>query len=1082
MTLDRPDSGTAHHDRIVSTLASLRALARLRLGTEALVHVIAVSCLSLLVGTALFVFVPAEPWLRGSIFALWVLGSAALVVFRSVAFFRRFQSLDEVGKAVEASIPAFRGDVTASLQFGRELDALKEAGEVSVVMVERLLAQTHRGFEERASDMPAAVPRARLQAPLAVTCVAAVVLAIFGVARPELALHGLSGLFLGDMPAAALSGNLVRHVPVVADITLHFKFPEYTDLPSRTIHNSTGDIEVLAGTGVTFEALAIRPVTHAELVLETGGDGAAPTKDGKTTNEATRITLERRPGNRLVAKFNPTVGGTYSILAELASGGEITDGLRRALIVHPDEPPTIHVLAPEAEVEVAPEDVVTFEFEASDDYGLTEVAIVTTFGGNEKDKTRKTIEAFDAAAEALPGDALQDTAIAGATRGHNGKYELDLAPLKLAPKDWLAVVLEAVDNDSVSGPKVATSEVIMLRVSSPEDKHLEIVAAEEEFVEALIALLADYLESPIGEHKTATDERVEEVLPEDWDNDQMIKGAQRAKPPFEAAARIISSMGALLERMEQDPLMLKRDFDLFVTTQNNLQAKHADEQARLEPVERQVKAGAVNRSALLQLLSARRASVVAAEQAILRLEDLVAAQRMENALDTAKDLDEAKERLKELLEKYKETKDPELKAEILREIQRLRQRMMELMAKLQSQIKELPQEHVNLEALETDKMMSDVKDLGDALSKLQEMLEKDDIDGAMAALDELGKNIDDMLAGMEKEFDEAQPEGLSELDKAVSEIMDEVNDMAAAEEEIAKETDEVAKKVEERTQEELKQVLDEFIKQEQDKVAEIKKSLEEIDPKELLEKDLEALDEAKSRVERLQQALESSDVFEALGEATALVQDLQQTADRLASRGQFLPRQDPRKQTYDKAGKGLQKAGGPAREVADDLAKLLEKARRGPNPDEQAQLDKLGEDQNGVQQRLEGMKKKVQGMGGEFPMLKESLEPGLDEAGQYMEGAKQRLSEGKGRRAHDNEKLALEQLDKLKQSMRESVGKNKRMGQDGRNQFSEEDVEIPAEDKRAPKEFREDIMDAMKESGLDDYSSELDEYYKAIVQ
>ena len=56
------------------------------------------------------------------------------------------------------------------------------------------------------------------------------------------------------------------------------------------------------------------------------------------------------------------------------------------------------------------------------------------------------------------------------------------------------------------------------------------------------------------------------------------------------------------------------------------------------------------------------------------------------------------------------------------------------------------------------------------------------------------------------------------------------------------------------------------------------------------------------------------------------------------------------------------------------------------------------------------------------------------------------------------------------------------MGQQGRNKrMSKEKVEIPGEGSRAPKEFREDIMDAMKEGGIEQYQDELEQYYESLV-
>jgi hypothetical protein len=55
-------------------------------------------------------------------------------------------------------------------------------------------------------------------------------------------------------------------------------------------------------------------------------------------------------------------------------------------------------------------------------------------------------------------------------------------------------------------------------------------------------------------------------------------------------------------------------------------------------------------------------------------------------------------------------------------------------------------------------------------------------------------------------------------------------------------------------------------------------------------------------------------------------------------------------------------------------------------------------------------------------------------------------------------------------------------GQQRGKRLSHEKVKIPGRDGQAPREFREDIMDAMKENGLDDYDQELKAYYESLVK
>ncbi len=157
-----------------------------------------------------------------------------------------------------------------------------------------------------------------------------------------------------------------------------------------------------------------------------------------------------------------------------------------------------------------------------------------------------------------------------------------------------------------------------------------------------------------------------------------------------------------------------------------------------------------------------------------------------------------------------------------------------------------------------------------------------------------------------------------------------------------------------------------------------------------------------------------------------------------------------------------------------------------PNGEQRERLSEMKKQQGQARQSTRELQKKLDEVGKDFPMLKEELGPGLGEAQQFMEGAEKRLGQAQGRKAHENEKLAMDKLGGLKQSLKKALKKERmggnKPGQQQSRKTSQEKVEIPGRNDQAPKEFRGDIMEAMKDKALDDYSDELDAYYKSLVQ
>ena len=1068
-----------------SAVANLRGQLTARLLYETFVFSIAASTSTLTAGVLLFAFAAPGGVLRTGVAILWVAAIAALLWWRLLRPMAAWRDLGRVGRLVEDRFPELRSDVTASLQFGRELEDLRAGNQVSLALVERLLADTARSVDLRRHELRKAIPRARTRWGWAVAGMTVTSLAFCALVFPTGTARGVRGLLFGGSDAVADTGPL-RQI-LVGDITLTFQYPDYTGLGRRTVEGTTGEIQVLAGTRVELSATGLVPVQRAELVI-TSTDVPVETDASTPESGPSRIVLERRPGGRLVAAFTALHSGSYTIEAVLADGREAYDGITRPITVATDEAPKIELTRPEAELDVAPQDTVTFVYDASDDYGLVEVAIISAFSvGDTQEKGRTIVRSLDSAdAQRLPGDAKPvGDAAPVEKRTWAGEYVLDLAPFELQPKDRLVVNLEVVDNDTISGPKVTTSRTVVLRIASPEDKHLEIIQTQEEIFEALIDVLGDYLEKPVGNRWTDARGQQHKGIPPEWTAADFGPRYTHAVPPHGKAAQIIATMEALLESMQQDPLMIQRDFELFKRTHSDLAALHRAEKQQLDAMQTAAKREDLRTDQMERLLQHRKKTIRGTERAIVSIEDLIAAMRMENVLESAKDLKDAQQRLKELLEKYKETNDPAVKAEIMKQLQRLRQRMREMLAKMQQQIKDLPKEHMNMEAFQKEGMLAKTQDLKSAMDKIMEALEKGDIDAAMAELEKMNADMDSMISEMEGEFDEMQPQGLSKLDKRVSELMDRLSDLENQEKALQKDTEAVEEQMERENTERVQKALEEFKERELDKVKRLKEQLENTERAGLSRQDQEQLDQAARRAGKLERALESGDISQALGEAGELENDLESLERNMGFQKRYMRPGDPRKPGYDKASDSVKKAQPKAREITQDLERLMENARPRPSGEQARRLKEIEGQQGEVRQRTDALKKEIAG-DSEFPMLGEELSPGLEEAGQYMKGAEQRLGEGQPRRAGENEKLALDKLGGLKKQLRRSLQKQHMGGeggqQEGGRKVRQEDVEIPEVDRNAPREFREDIMDAMKEQQLGGYEDELRQYYESLVR
>ena len=121
---------------------------------------------------------------------------------------------------------------------------------------------------------------------------------------------------------------------------------------------------------------------------------------------------------------------------------------------------------------------------------------------------------------------------------------------------------------------------------------------------------------------------------------------------------------------------------------------------------------------------------------------------------------------------------------------------------------------------------------------------------------------------------------------------------------------------------------------------------------------------------------------------------------------------------------------------------------------------------------------------------------GMSQVAERMGQAAQRLDGQDARRGHGEQKAALDGLNRFQEQLQQrgqgKGGKGVPLplmagGQPGGRRegsgggVSQEEVEIPDEDAfQAPREFRKDLLDAMKQGAPDRYREQLKRYYEEL--
>ena len=966
-----------------------------------------------------------------------------------------------VARRIQRHSSSFRSDLVAALEFGQALreegsEALEERGTSPVLAAAHLHRTVRAVYEESEDDsLDHLVPGRELGPPLVALSGAAVLVMVPLLFNPGWTLGVLSGERLG----APVVGERVVEETVVGSLEGVFVYPSYTNRDRQFRQLGTGYLESLAGTEVHLRAtLMPGDWSDVEMVVELGD------------RDPEIIEMEASDGSMARAQLVLEEDGHYWFRAKKADGRPVEESERRRITVNQDSPPTVSVENHRGRVAVQPDEVVRFEVEASDDFGIDALKRVYYFQGSPEDREEERLEVSGLEAEPRRVETV---------------YELDLGPLNLQPKDSVAVHFEARDINRATGPGIGESEPVVLYVESPDDKHMENLARQQEAVEQLLMHLGDVLEAPVGERQRQSDGYYRQLVEPRMADDDKQQAFRGSRELHRERQRLIDGMASLAQELEDDDLMAPRNLTLFegmVVRLERLQdegealyEQHGDDGEELVLTSAQIQEVADHASESEDVL----------EDLVLELEELLISQKMELVERTADEIRELQERLRDLMEEYRDTDDEELRAAIEREMQRLRQRINELMTRMQMQLRQMPQEHVNLEAMGGEEMASQTDGFEEQMKAIEEMFADGDIDGALEMLDQMDAQLDDLGGEMDQSFSQMQPSGVSQLDEAVSEMMDEVGLLREQEEALESETRQLQEDLRESRQEQIEEMLQPVVDELLEVIQGQRQALEAMGDRDLAEQDRARSDQARRSVQSLEEMVQEQDMEQALRRSRDAIEALQSMRSTMRLSSRYVESQSERERDLEQS---LREAEGLVEDgqwVRERIEEFMEQAQENLDASEEARFDDLAEQQEEIRGRAEELRERIQEESGRYPQLMETLGPAFDGAYEAMEQAESSLRERRVQQALEGEREAIEHLGQLDDSMGQALQQQREQDRESQQESrgEDEEVEIPGEDGAEQREaIRRELMEGMRDGRPEAYETEIERYFRSLME
>ena len=852
--------------------------------------------------------------------------------------------------------------------------------------------------------------------------------------------------------------------PAVGQLVLRYLFPDYTGLPEQ-VQEGGGDIQALPGTQVRLSMRANVPLASGRMRFEVGDEVPLAITDGQELR-----------GELLVMQND-----AYVIEVEDLHGLKNSRPPRFAVQVQPDAVPTVEVIEPGDGVEVDETTTLSIRYEAADDFGLQNAALIYFGPAGGEQRVPMHQGRFDRS-------SVFET------------FTWNMNDWVLPDGDTLQFYVEVYDNDTISGPKRGVSETVTLRMRNREQEHDELEQLQEELADAMLDLLADHLDLAAEFEEWQEQTEADEEL----DPNALEQAQERQQEAEQRAEQLAEQVDEALARVQNDPYSSYESFADLQALQQNMERM----QNNLMPALQQS----------LQAMPQQNASPSQMAEPQERLEDVLEElERMASLSEQIAD-NEKMQDLERLSTKMMEEQNsllsalddlpqdflggelpPELQ-EMLDNLQSMMQQLMEAMAQMPTAMSD---EFLNsqLENLPLD-------DMAQQMQELREKLAEGDLEAAKKLAEELLKNMSAMVAAMQNMQQQAGEGTMDAMGQQLMESANRLQDLVQRQDEILNDTQQIDQDAVKRLNEAQQQAFESARQTVEDELNALSRQLSEWAQRWRRQPDADRMFDEVAR-----HALRP--VFDAMKhldepDVPQVRQDLQKAQEQLdwlqQRAAQTMPDDAALQQQTAQAQQRMQAAQQALDSLPQDRHAML-------TPQQGEQLSGLSQQQAGVQADAQQLAEELAQMMPLLPSLPGDISQNVQAAVPFMGEARDALGNQQSQPAIPPEQAALERLRSANTSMQQAMQGMQQRGQmmgmsmptlqqagrmpipgmlqqmrideqeAGRMGTSVRNFQLPDKEAyKVPRMFREDIMEALQEGYPERYKDRIEQYYRDIVR
>ena len=673
----------------------------------------------------------------------------------------------------------------------------------------------------------------------------------------------------------------VFEMPKVTEVSVAYTYPEYTGL-KPIVQTGTGDIHAVVGTQAEIRLTTNKVIQTASIAISSVGQEQSGIGENirNSDNDLPRTDSQQFPmainGNTLTTPVDVVENGRYAIQLLCIDGFSNEIPIEYTIKAIPDAIPEVVIKEPGRDVKATKLDEVEIIAEATDDYGVAELKLMYRIGSDELqelvvESSKEAVGSENRLSEGSRKPKVPESQYA------DGTYTFYLEEFDVEPGDVISYYAHAIDNNTLTGPGEASSDVYFIEIRPFNERFHEGEQEEGEPGQAEPNPLSDVISSQkevIRETSRHVSEKPRAVTPQGIIKDQKYESAVRKTGEKQTelkdkTQRVVDEFSAAMQMqsgISPEILMNLEDaIDRMAEASDSLNAVRPDEAIppEQEALELLIKVSLEIPKVLMQM---RNSNPQLAEDLELEMEELQSElENQQNELDT-----EMQEQTQEMLDQARQ---------MLGEQQQLNEQSQQLGRENQpspSEMQQNSQQQGQL-AQQAQRMAQQL----DAMQQNGQGTQGQRLNQAGQTMQQAGEQMEEAAQGMQQEepqlsaakgqkAEERLEEAIEQLEKVAAEYTDAALDRAAQE---LQELTEAQSDVQQQTQE-----LRERSQQSEMHPEDFRKASELANEQRDLQRNLEALERTLRNIQE-QLTPESPEAAQNVSDATRRLAEEQTTGD-----------------------------------------------------------------------------------------------------------------------------------------------------------------------------------------------------------